>query len=41
MHQEIASLGGADQASDGGLPFFKTLVSFRQAYDVVAGISKR
>ena len=34
MHQEIAALGGADQAADCGLPFLEILLGFRQLRDV-------
>ena len=35
MHREVATFGGADQATDRGLPFLKVLLSLRQFHDVV------
>jgi hypothetical protein len=38
MHQEVAAFGGADQATNCGLPFRKILLSLRQLHDVGGGI---
>jgi hypothetical protein len=38
MHQEVATFGGADQASDGGLPLVELLFGLRKSGDVVSGI---
>jgi hypothetical protein len=38
VHQEIAALGGADQATGRGLPFVKLLVGLRKLRDLNAGV---
>jgi hypothetical protein len=38
LHHEVSALGGADQATDGRLPFFKILLNLRQLHDVVGGV---
>jgi len=41
MHQEVAALGGADQAGHRRLPFLEILLSFRQLHDVSGGVLER
>src|SRR3984893_4247871 len=41
MHQEVAALGGADQAGHRRLRFPKILLSLRQLHDVGGGILER
>jgi hypothetical protein len=38
VHQEIAALGGTDQAAGRGLPFLEVLLCLGQLHDVVGGI---
>jgi len=38
VHQEVAALGGTDQASDCGLPFGQVLLGLRQLHDVAGCI---
>ncbi len=38
MHQKVAALGGADQATDRGLPLVELLVGLRKLHDVSAGV---
>ena len=40
MHHEVATFGGTDQATDGGLPFLGILLGHRQFHDVVGGIAQ-
>ena len=40
VHHEIAAFRGANQATDGGLPFLKVLIGLRQFHDVVGGIAQ-
>jgi hypothetical protein len=40
MHHEVATFGGADKATDGGLPFLKVLIGLRRLHDVVGGIAQ-
>jgi hypothetical protein len=41
VHQEIAALGCADQAGNGGLPLRRGLVRLRQFHYVVGGVLQR
>ena len=40
MHQEVAALGGADQATDRGLPLVELLIGLRKLVDVNASIQR-
>jgi len=40
MHQEVAALGGADQATDRGLPLVELLIGHRKLVDVNASIQQ-
>jgi hypothetical protein len=40
MHHVVAIFGGADQATDGDLPFLEILLGLRQFRDVVGGIAQ-
>ena len=41
MHHEVTALGGADQASDRGLPFLEILLNLRQLLDVESSVAQR
>jgi hypothetical protein len=41
MHQEVATFGGADQATDRGLLLIEVLLSLRQLHDVVSRVFQR
>jgi hypothetical protein len=41
MHQEVAALGGADQAGHRRLPFLEVLLGLWQFHDVSGGILER
>jgi hypothetical protein len=40
VHHEVATFGGSDQATDGGLPFLEILLGLRQFHDLGGGIAQ-
>jgi hypothetical protein len=41
VHHEVPALGGADQATNRGLPFLEVLLGLRRFQDVIGGVFER